>query len=73
MAASPCAQGVDDDQAERLLLSKPSAKIELLPLHGPRLISAIQLPHRPWVVPVSLLYSPRYQNVSPPGSTVIPV
>jgi hypothetical protein len=31
------------------------------------------VPHRPLVVPVSLLYSPKYQNVSPLGSMVISV
>lgn len=39
----------------------------------PSVIEAIYVPQRPCVVPVFLLYSPKYQNVTPSGSIVRPV
>lgn len=39
----------------------------------PNVIEAMYVPQRPLVVPVFLLYSPRYQNVTPSGAIVISV
>ncbi|RMG94695.1 MAG: hypothetical protein D6706_13415 [Chloroflexi bacterium] len=38
-----------------------------------KVMEPMNVPQRPSVVPVFLLYSPKYQNVAPSGSMVIPV